>query len=269
MAHGGSPEWNRAVDRAVEPLDERLPTSVAFGMADRETLERALRDLEQRGVDRVAVVRLFISGTAFLAATERLFGLGSARPLLRADRPIRTSSEIAIDTMGLVQSDEAAEILIARARSLSRNPTSEALLILGHGFGDAERNARLLSHLDSQAGAVGRVLPFRDLRVETLSEDWPEARAAARVRIRAWVEAHTRSGVRVLVVPYRLFGFGPYAEVLSGLSYEADETGLLPHPAVSRWLEARAVAVLCSRGWATRETICPGSRPVTESVPEG
>jgi hypothetical protein len=43
-----------------------------------------------------------------------------------------------------------------------------------------------------------------------------------------------------LVITFRVHGFGPYAEVLQGCEYIADGKGLLPHPAVTRWIERQA-----------------------------
>jgi len=80
-----------------------------------------------------------------------------------------------------------------------------------------------------------------------LREDWPDERAAAETGIRAWVEAAARAGERAIVVPFRLAGFGPYAQVLEGLSYTPTE-GLLPHPLVSLWIEEEAARLLCPGG---------------------
>jgi sirohydrochlorin cobaltochelatase len=45
-----------------------------------------------------------------------------------------------------------------------------------------------------------------------------------------------QEGRRTIVIPFRLFGFGPYAEVLEGQEYVADKRGLLPHENVTRWI---------------------------------
>ena len=50
-----------------------------------------------------------------------------------------------------------------------------------------------------------------------------------------------------LEVPYRVYGFGPYAEVLDGLDYVGTD-GLLPHRLVGDWVAARASAVFCEAG---------------------
>jgi hypothetical protein len=59
-------------------------------------------------------------------------------------------------------------------------------------------------------------------------------------RIRAFVTEAARDGGRTIVIPFRVQGFGPYAEVLAGLEYVADGIGLVPHVHVTRWLAEQA-----------------------------
>jgi hypothetical protein len=80
MAHGGTEEWNAAVREAVEPLTENMPTAVAFGMADPLSLSASLAALEEAGVERVAVVRMFLSGESFAGQTKYLLGLTPSPP---------------------------------------------------------------------------------------------------------------------------------------------------------------------------------------------
>jgi hypothetical protein len=119
---------------------------------------------------------------------------------------------------------------------LSKDPKREHVLILAHGPGDDAENERWLQHLDARAEVVRKALPFRSVRVETLREDWPEKREQAERRIRAFVEESSAQGGRVLVIPFRVQGFGPYAKVLDGLEYSSDGQGLIPHPSITRWI---------------------------------
>jgi len=43
----------------------------------------------------------------------------------------------------------------------------------------------------------------------------------------------------VIIIPFRLFGFGPYADVFEGLSYRADSLGLLPDQRVTDWIRSQ------------------------------
>lgn len=251
MAHGGSKQWNKEVLAAIEPLKDEHNIEVAFGMADAASLQQGVQRLEARGARRIGVVRLFVSGESFLERTEQILGLAPGapqRPTAAAEHEghsehhsmefwrIDTQSSFALSKQGLVEAPEMANVLIDRARALSRQPQSEDVLILAHGPGDDAENERWLTHLEARAAAVRRALPFRTVRVETLREDWPEKRKDAEQRIRNYVEHAAQTG-RAIVIPFRVQGFGPYAEVLKGLDYASDGRGLVPDAGVTEWIE--------------------------------
>jgi sirohydrochlorin ferrochelatase len=257
MAHGGGAEWNQTVLDAVAPLRERHPVEVAFGMADACTIQSAVGALEGQGVRRIGVVRLFVSGESWYERTEQILGLREGAEPTPADGSlpaecagghgdhghhrmalfrIGSAATFALSSEGLMEAPEMGAILADRARGLSRDPGAEDVLVLAHGPGDDAENERWLAHIRERAGELEAV-GFHSVRVETLREDWPEKRAGAERRIRASVEASAAEGRPVIVLPFRLSGFGPYAEVLEGHDYRADRQGLLPHPNVTRWIE--------------------------------
>jgi len=266
MAHGGSEEWNRQVAEAVAPLASEVPTRLAYGMADPRTLQAALDSLSDDGVTRVAVVRMFLSGRSFLDQTEYFLGLSPTPPAAFVlmdhgnshagahhagpspdPRPIDHGLTIATHAPGMLDSPETAAIMRARALEVSRSPATESVLLLAHGMGDDAENDEVLAAVRG----IGRGVEaegFARVEVATLREDWETARAAAEEEIRAFVGAESAEGRRVLVLPVRLSGFGPYAAVLDGLDYLPAE-GLLPHPAVTDWLRSTAQAVACAHGW--------------------
>ena len=251
MAHGGSKQWNSEVLAAIEPLKREHDIEVAFGMADAASMQESVQRLESRGARRIGVVRLFVSGESFLERTEQILGLAPGAPQRSAAHAgheghaeghsmefwrIDTQSSFALSQQGLVEAPEMANVLADRARTLSRDPQREDVLILAHGPGDDAENKRWLAHLEARAEAVRRTLPFRTVRVETLREDWPEKRAAAEERIRSYVEHASQTGCAI-VIPFRVQGFGPYADVLQGLDYVSDGRGLVPDAGVTEWIE--------------------------------
>src|SRR5262249_48664006 len=80
MAHGGSPEWNKAVLDAVEPLRAGNKIEVAFGMADALSIQKGVRDLEAEGAHRIGVVRLFVSGESWYDRTQQILGVAPGAP---------------------------------------------------------------------------------------------------------------------------------------------------------------------------------------------
>ncbi len=252
MAHGGDAAWNTEVERAVEPLRPRYDVEVAFGMAECSTLRAAAERLEARGAARLVVVRLFVRSESFVERTRYLLGLradppGGVPP--RADCCVEGPAHVLctpIGTRALVELTPALDgdpllgpILAERAAGLSRDPSNEAVLLLSHGLGEDDANARLAADMDRLLDSVRQARPFRLVHAETLREDWPEKRAAAEERIRAFMDGARAKDLRVIVIPYRVVGFGPYAEVLRGYDFAFDGRGFLPHANVTAWIEER------------------------------
>ncbi|MGH8075966.1 MAG: hypothetical protein ACREPE_01390 [Lysobacter sp.] len=256
MAHGGSAEWNRNVTAALAPIGDDYPIEIAFGMADAVSLQAGVDALEAQGVNRIGVVRLFVSGESWYERTEQILGLklgAPAKPAVddHADHGahaghsmtfwrLDTDAAFAISKQGLADAPEMGAVLAERARGLSQDPAREDVLILAHGPGDDAENHRWIEQIDARADTVRQALPFRRVQVETLREDWPDKRKLAEVRIRAFVARANQENGRAIVIPFRVEGFGPYAEVLKELEYVSDGRGLVPSPQIEQWVRRQA-----------------------------
>ena len=255
MAHGGGDTWNSEVTQALAPLQAEFPMRIAFGMADAASLQAGVDALQRQGVKRIGVVRLFISGESWYQRTRQILGLEpGALPKPQADDAahaqhgghsmalwrLDTDASFAVSRDGLADAPEMGAVLVERARALSRDPGQEDVLVLAHGPEDDAENERWLARIDARANAVREALPFRRVQVMTLREDWPDKRAAATARIRSYVQRAASEGGRAIVIPFRVQGFGPYAEVLQGLDYVADGRGLVPDPEVTAWVRRQA-----------------------------
>ena len=265
MAHGGGDEWNEHVSAAVSGLGERIPLAVAFGMANPHTLQAALDDLEAREANTIAVVRLFLSGDSFLHQTEFLFGLRPDPPAraMMGHRmvpgsdlpPLETNARVLLDMAGMAGSEQVNRIVLARADAGSPDPATTGVLLLAHGMGAEEENQRLLDAMEGSLAEL-RSAGYGEVRIATLREDWAAARTEAEREIQASVSRMGERWDRVVVIPYRVYGFGPYAEVLDGLDYVRTD-GLLPHRLVGEWIATRASAVFCSAERAPVFGPCP------------
>lgn len=255
MAHGGGAEWNAAVAEAVAPLRDRIPLVLALGMADPRTLQAGLDSLAAQGANDVAVVRLFLSGDSFLHQTQYLFGLRSDPPpwgmighrmTAGTDlRPLATDATVLVDPDGLAGSRTATGIMEERAEAAA-SERDAGLLLVAHGMGAEDQNDRLLAAMERSAEKL-RTAGHPEVRTATLREDWAEARTVAEQGIRAAVEEMREKHGRVVVLPYRLYGFGPYADVLRGLAYDSGPA-LLPHSLITEWIAERATSRFCSAG---------------------
>lgn len=273
MAHGGGPEWNASVNAALAQLRDRLPVALALGMANPHTLQAALDSLYERGVNTVAVVRLFVSGRSFLHQTEYLFGLRSDAPAraMVGHRmvdgaellPLNLKGDLLLDLEGLSGSAEVTCILRDRASASATDPSDTGILLIAHGMGSEKDNGDLLAAME--VGAQGlRSEGFAEVRVATLREDWAAPRAHAEKEIRAAVAAMGERWGRVVVIPYRVSGFGPYREVLDGLDY-VPAGSLLPHPLVTDWIRGRVTATFCAAGAGSPLGSCPANPVVSPS----
>jgi len=173
-------------------------------------------------------------------------GMGGSMMMMEPPVPIETQATFFISPDGVGASPLVDDILLARVRALSLNPAHEAIMILAHGPGNDAENEQWLIDMERRADRLGTLGSFVEIRCETLREDWPGRRAEAEKRIRAFVKAQDEAGVRVLVVPFRVAGFGPYGEVLEGLDYTADGLGFSPHPNMTRWIDQTARTILPS-----------------------
>ena len=265
MAHGGGEEWNRNVTASVAELRERIPVAVAFGMANPHTLQTALDELETQGASTIAVVRLFLSGASFLHQTEFLFGF-RADPPARAMighrmvagsdlSPLKTGARVLLDMAGMAGSEQVNRIVLARGNAASTHPARTGVLLIAHGMGAEEENQRLLDAMEESAHQLGST-GYGEVQIATLREDWAEARARAEPEIRATASRMRQEWDRVVVIPYRVHGFGPYAEVLDGIDYVRTD-GLLPHRLVGDWVAIRASAVFCEAGLVPVLEPCP------------
>jgi hypothetical protein len=163
-------------------------------------------------------------------------GLHHQAPFYRID----SEASFALSTDGLAQAQEMDEVLLSRARALSTTPESEDVLFLAHGPGDDAENERWIATIYERTGLLRNEIPFRRVEVMTLREDWPEKRKEAEEKIRGFVNRAGEEAGQAIVIPYRVFGFGPYAEILEGMEYVSDGQGLLPHEAVTRWIGRQA-----------------------------
>src|SRR5690606_32479154 len=125
----------------------------AFGMADAASLQVAVDKLEARGVDRIGVVRLFVSGESWYERTRQILGLDPGAPTRPAEDPhaghgghgmghsmefwrLDSDARFALSKDGLMDAPEMGQVLATRAMTLSQDPAVEDVLVLAHGPAD-------------------------------------------------------------------------------------------------------------------------------------
>jgi sirohydrochlorin ferrochelatase len=148
-------------------------------------------------------------------------------------------------TPAIDDAPEVARVLADRARELAADPAREALFIVGHGPNLAEQDAEWMKNLRTIADTLRATVGFSSVRVGLVRDDAPdEVRRQAVNGIRETIELqHQASGRPVIVVPI-LISSGDLNQLqlpvdLEGLPITYRGIPLLPHPEMSRWIEAR------------------------------
>ncbi len=139
----GTPAWNASVLEAVQPIEEKYPLEVAFGMADPATIQESIQKLEKKGVTDVIVVPLFISSHSPIIGNSRyILGLQGELPRTTDVKSLpRLESKVTFHmTEALNDSILVAEILLERAKELSTRPDEETVILVGHGPNDEDEN---------------------------------------------------------------------------------------------------------------------------------
>ena len=271
LAHGHERDWNHQVEVLASSIP--FPVEVALGMAHRVAIAEAVRRLEEKGVARIVVVPLYVSSySAIIRASAYLLGVsqdappelqmfntmvhglqdphaGHAAGGLTTDlSPVRIEVPVFM-TSALDDHPLVAEILLDRARSISKSPGKESVLLVGHGPGGESDDRLWQAKMKRLADLVRAKGGFADSEVVTLMDDAPESvKAVATARLRASVEKASRFGV-ALVIPVLLSRGGieeGLRERLQGLPYRIPEQFLLPDARIADWVKQQVSAAILS-----------------------
>lgn len=255
VAHGGGSGWNAGVRQVAERVDTGGPVEVSFLMgpeASRTRFQDAAARLVARGADRIVVVPLLVSShSGHYEQLRYLVGLtdslddamlhhlrraGIERPA--AAVPIWLAS-------GMDAAPEVAQVLAERGRALADTPATRALFIIGHGPSAPDDYAAWMTNVRRLADTVRAVAGFADVQAGLLWDDSPDpVRTEAVRRIRDLIGLQARlTGREVVVVPL-LVSRGRVSDEkipqdLDGLPVIYRGEGLLPHPGITRWIEAQ------------------------------
>ena len=135
-------------------------------------------------------------------------------------------------------------IVADRAKSISRAPEKEAVILVAHGPVPDEDNRRWLEDMAVLAEQTKASAPYASVDYLTVRDDaGPAMREAATRELREKVEAQLAQGRRVLIVPH-LMSFGGIEQGvrkrLEGLEYTMSEQALMPDDRILQWVLASA-----------------------------
>ena len=234
--------WNQNVEKLAATLNSSTPTEVAFGMAEPESIQAAVDRLTARGVSDIVAVPLFISShSPIIENFQYILGLRStlaAKTSLKSLEKVKTTARFRF-TSALDSSPLVSQILLERAKGLTKSPATTTVVLIAHGPNDEEDNKLWQKDMSAHAAYLRAKGGFRSAEFLTIRDDAEgPVKNAAIADFRKRVEDGSKIGPAV-VVPVLLSEGGIEEEVegtLKGLKY-AFAKPLMPHPNFVLWVK--------------------------------
>jgi len=251
MPHGATQPYNDVVEQTIKPLKSRYKIEMAYGMGDAGVIQQAISRLEDQGIRQIIFVRMYALSDQMKQMTDWILGISNTPPGDHHHHghnlapPSQVRSAAVFSTFGgYEENPDIAGILNERIIELSEDPSKETVILVAHGAGDDESDAKWLSVMLDHVERIKNMTKsrFRDIKVATVREDWPKERKQAVAQLKEMIQKGNHAG-RVLLISNRLYGAGPYKNLLEevglkeGADYVINRKGFAPHPVLTRWLD--------------------------------
>ncbi len=239
----GSPEseWMHWIDEAVAGTSFPAQLPVYSSYLDNvpgRLIQDGIDELERQGVTDLLVIPLFVSsGSTHIDEISYALGVKPAPDKETELAPFRITANVHFGDP--VDDDEdIAFMLWDKIKHLSKQPTREVVLIVGHGSIHAGFLQRWVKGIASLSRRVGAISGTAYADYALLNPD------SLTLKTRKW----TQRGYRVLVAPLFLsrgyFLNTVIPRRLDGLSHQYAGEALLPHPRLSHWMERQVDRLL-------------------------
>ena len=267
LAHGGSPEWNKAVEDAVKNIRGDFKKEIAFGMADAQTIQPAIERLEKQGVKGIVAVPLFLSSSSELFRQfAYVLGLRNEPDVLFAilmkeragadnhhakPDPASIFKQVKLSVPFVLEKTINYDPLIAsllteRIKELGPLPHNLSIFLIAHGPVSEEDNKDWLLDLRLYARDLSKKFKGATILSHTLRDDAPPfIREMAAEIARKNVREEQKMSREVVVVPFMLAPGGREKEIkriFSECGCRILDKTLLPHPNIALWIEQQILA---------------------------
>ena len=215
MAHGGGKDWDGKVKSVAADVDQKMPTEVALGMADRATLQAGVDNLIARGVTEIVAVPLFVSShSSVIESTKYLLGIRGDAPKELADFAMDDMTHISdthcapsaptpsgpakdassLDTGKKIEMPKpvkspvpirlapaldhhplVAQILADRAEAIAKDPAHDVVIIVAHGPNEDQDNALWLADMNALVAEMSAQRNYARIEYATLRDDADDA----------------------------------------------------------------------------------------------
>jgi len=255
LSHGVGQNSDKLLKQSLEPMATKRPTAIGFGMSMMSSahLQAAVDDLVARGAKKIILVD---EGTTTKYNTltrhwQYIFGLYPEASYMSV--PQVKAPGVKFLWAGHFNDDPlVTEMVYENAKSVSRNPAKETLIIVGHGPEDKVDNEPDLKILQAHVDRIKAKKEFADVRIINLQDDALKPVRASNVRtLRRWVEQAGKEGRDVIVVAISAASYGVQVNIrndLKGLDYTFAEKGLVENPKFVTWVESVVDRALAAQG---------------------
>jgi hypothetical protein len=244
LSHGVGENSDMILRKAYDPIARKLPTAIGFGMSmmGASHLQAAVDDLVAHGARKIV---LLDEGTTTEYNTltrqwQYIFGATENSTYLPVPR-IKSPAKF-IWAGHFNDSPIITDILFDHAKEVSRDPSRELLIIVGHGPEDVADNGPDLKVLQPHVDRIKARKFFADVRIINIQDDALKPIRETNVRtLRRWIGEAAKQGQRVIVVAISAASYGVQTHIkqdLRGLQYTFAEKGLAEHPRFIEWAQA-------------------------------
>jgi len=242
LSHGVGENSDRMLRDTFRPLAENQPTAIGFGMAMMTSahLQSSVDDLIERGATTIVLVQ---NGTAteYNTLTRQwryIFDLGEEATYLEV--PLVQSDVRFVMTPPFGGHPLISDILYDHVKEVSKDPSNEVVIIVGHGPEDNADNVPDLEILGVHVERIKARNEFADVRIINLQDDAiPPIRKSNVKRLRRWIKKADDNGQDVIVVAIAAASHGVQTHIrtdLRGLDYTFADKGMAEHPKYLEWL---------------------------------
>ncbi|MBI2069541.1 MAG: hypothetical protein HYT79_02985 [Elusimicrobia bacterium] len=281
LAHGGSAKWDAQITQVKKAVEKAgYPVEIALGMADPANIEKALAKLSAKRPSKVVCVPILISSNSELyeqfayvlglreqPSADFLEGMRQAAKLGQGEersagfgkkgrdkghdhrhhtsldaRQVKTKLDLKLAS-ALDDHPYVAQILLARARAVSKNPAKEIVAIVSHGPYTDAMEGPWMETADKAARQLAQLGGFAEAKAFNMRDDAPiPVRQAKAKELRAYCQQRSKEGKQIIIVPHLVSMNGiekHITKALDGLFYKISREALLPHPLVEQWVLAQ------------------------------
>jgi hypothetical protein len=244
LSHGVGENSDRVLKKAFEPVAAKHPTAIGFGMSMMSSshLQAAVDDLVARGAKKIVLVDEGTT-TEYNSLTRHwkyIFGMHPESSYLDVPK-VKAPGVRFLWSGHFNDSPLITEMLYDHAKSVSRKPARETLILVGHGPEDTVDNGPDLKILQAHVDRIRAKKEFADVKIINLQDDAIKPIRESNVRtLRKWIEQAGRQGNEAIVVAVAAASFGVQTHIkqdLRGLKYTFAEKGLSEHPKFVQWID--------------------------------